>query len=152
MQSHGKDIKGQTLSAYAGNASAAITAGTGSDNSEITGDSVDIQALAKRPASVCFEIPIQATLADTETMTATGLIEKSADGSSWSTLLASATLLTLLSDGGSTEKGVARMGADIVESDCRYVRYKITPDLSASGTDTMQIGAGVAVFGGVQET
>ncbi len=151
MQSHGKDLKGQTISVFA-EASSSATAGGSGDATLVTGDAIDIQALSTRPASVLFEIPVTATLADTESITVTGLIEKSADNSTWETLVASATLLTLTSDGGTTETGTARVGADIVESDCRYVRVKYTPDLSASGTDTAALGATVAIFGGLDKT
>lgn len=153
LQSHGKDLKGQTSAKFAGVASASITAAGAGDNTEITGDSIDLTTLSARPSSVSVEIPVKATLAATETCVVAGLLEKSADGSSWSTLLATATLLTLTgASGGSTEKGVARLGSDLINSDCRYIRYKATPNLSASGTDTMQVGAAVALFGGLQKT
>jgi hypothetical protein len=153
MQSHGKDLKGQTLAFFAGVASAAITAAATGDNTQIVGDTIDLTALDARPSSVVFDIPVRATLAEDKTCIVTGLIEKSADGATWATLLASTTLLTLTGDtGGSTEKGVARLGADLIESDCNYIRFKATPDLNASGTDTMTIGGVVATFGGLQKT
>lgn len=152
MQSHGKDLKGKTISAFAEAASAATAGGSG-DNALVTGDAIDIQALSARPSSVVFEIPVSAVLDEDETCIVTGLIEKSADNSSWETLVASATLLTLTgASGGSTELGVARVGADLIQSDCRYVRVKYTPDLSRGATDTAALGATVAVFGGLDET
>jgi hypothetical protein len=151
MQSHGKDLKGQTLSFYARVGSTA-TAGSTGDNTEVTGDSIDITALSARPASVVFEIPVSAVLADTESIVVTGLIESSADNSTWETLVASATLLTMTSDGGTTEKGVARIGADLIQSDVNYIRFKATPNLSRANTDTAALGAAVAVFGGLQTT
>ena len=79
-----------------------------------------------------------------------GLIEYSADNSTWATLVASATLLTLTGQsGGSTETGVALMGADLVQSNVNYVRFKATPNLSRGATDTMNVGASVAIFGGI---
>lgn len=153
MQSHGKDLKGQTLAKFAGVASAAITAGATGDNTEIVGDTIDLTTLSARPSSVVFDIPVRATLADTKTCIVTGLIEKSADNTNWEVLVASATLLTLTGlTGGTTEKGVARIGADLIESDCRYIRFKATPDLNATGTDTMTVGGVVATFGGLQTT
>jgi len=152
MQSHGKDLKGKTISVFARAATAVITAAGAGDNTEITGDSIDLQALAARPSTVVIEIPVYAVLADAETCIVTGLLEKSADNSTWETMVASATLLTLLSDGGTTEKGVARIGADLIESDCRYIRFKATPNLSRAGTDTMQVGGAVAVFCGLSTT
>lgn len=153
MQSHGKDLKGKTLAYFAGVATAAITAAATGDDTEIVGDTIDLTTLAARPSSVLFVVPVRATLAATKTCIVTGLIEKSADGTNWSDLVASATLLTLLGgEGGTTEKGVAEIGGDLINSDCRYIRYKATPDLNASGTDTMQVGGAVAVFGGLQTT
>lgn len=150
MHSHGKDLKGLTLSKFAAAATATITAAGAGDNTEVTGDSIDLESLAARPAAVVIEIPVTATLDATETCIITGKLEKSADGSTWSDLVASATLLTLTgASGGSTEKGVARIGADLIQSGCRYIRSKMTPDLSRAGTDTMQVGAQVAVFGGL---
>lgn len=149
MKSHGKDLKGETLSVFARAATAVITAAATGDNTEITGDSINIQTLSARPSSVVFEIPVTATLGATQTCIVTGLIEKSADGSDWSTMLASATVLTLVGGGGgTTEKGVARLGADLIESDANYIRFKATPDLNRANTDTMQVGGAVAVFGG----
>ena len=150
MHSHGKDLKGLTLSKFARVATAEITAAGSGDNTEITGDSIDLEALDARPASVCVEIPVRATLAAGATCVVTGKLEKSADGSTWSDLTTSGNLLTLTgASGGSTEKGVARLGADLIQSGCRYIRSKVTPNLSASGTDTMLVGAQVAVFGGL---
>lgn len=153
MQSHGKDLKGKTSAKFAGVASAVIVAAATGDDTEIVGDTIDLTLLDERPSSVLFVVPVRATLADGKTCIVTGLIEKSADGTNWETLVASATLLTLLgATGGSTEKGVARIGSDLINSDCRYIRYKATPDLNATGTDTMQVGGAVAIFGGLQAT
>jgi len=153
MKSHGKDLKGETLSHFARAATAVITAAGAGDNTELTGDSINIQTLAVRPSSVVFEIPVTATLGATQTCIVTGLIEKSADGSDWDTMLASATVLTLVGgEGGTTEKGVARLGADLIESDANYIRFKATPDLNRANTDTMQVGGAVAVFGGLGQT
>lgn len=152
MQSHGKDIKGATLSYFAGIGTTATAAGSG-DATEVVGDTIDLEALSSRPSSVVFEIPVKSVLADTETCVLVGDLEKSADGSTWSSLVASATLLTLTGEtGGTTEKGVARMGADLIQTNCRYIRCNYTPELSASGTDTAALGGAVAVFGGLDET
>jgi hypothetical protein len=151
MKSHGKDLKAQTHSVFARISTGSITAAGAGDNTEITGDTINIQTLPNRPASVVFEIPVVAVLGATQTCIVTGLIEKSVDGTTWTTMLASATLLTLLGgSGGTTEKGVARMGADLIESNANYVRFKATPDLNRAGTDTMTVGAAVAIFGGFE--
>jgi len=151
MKSHGKDLKAETISRFARAATAAITAGAAGDNTELVGTSLNIQTLSARPSSVVFEIPVTATLGATQTCIVTGLIEKSADGTNWSVMTASSTLLTLVGgSGGTTETGVARVGADLIESDANFIRFKATPDLNRANTDTMQIGAAVAVFGGIE--
>lgn len=152
MKAHGKDIKGETLSVFARASTGAITAAGAGDNTEITGSSINIASLAHRPSSVVFEIPVTATLAATQTCVVTGLIEKSVDGSTWTTMVASATLLTLTGpSGGATVTGVARVGGDLIQSNANFIRFKATPNLSASGTDTMNVGAAVAVFGGLHD-
>lgn len=154
MKSHGKDLKGETLSRFARAATVVITAAGAGDNTELVGSSINVAAIATRPpASVVFEIPVTATLGATQTCIVTGLIEKSVDGSAWLTLVPSATLLTLVgAAGGSTETGVARIGADLIQTGTNFIRFKATPDLNRADTDTMQVGAAVAVFGGLGQT
>lgn len=152
MRAHGKDIQAETMSRFARAATVVITAAGAGDATELVGSAIDIRLLPHRPSSVVFEIPVTATLGATQTCIVTGLIEKSVDNSTWVVMKASATLLTLLGGaGGTTETGVARVGADLIESGANFIRFKATPDLNRAGTDTMQVGAAVAVFGG-QET
>lgn len=146
---HGKDLKNQVIAAFA-EPVVSVTAGGSGDATEAVGNSINLESLAKRPASVLFAIPVRATLAEGETIGVVGKIEKSADGSTWVDLLASASLLTLTGgSGGSTEEGVALMGADLVESGCKFIRAKFTPDMSRANTDTASVGAAVAIFGGI---
>ena len=149
MGARGEDLKAETLSAFA-LASTAVTAGGSGDNTEVVGVTIDIGSLAERPNSVSFEVPFVATLAATQTGVVTGLIQQSVDGTTWTTLVASATLLTLTGpSGGGTVRGVARIGSSLLKKDCNYIRVKATPNLSAANTDTAVLGAGVAVFGGL---
>lgn len=145
MQSHGKDLKGETLSAFC-LAGSLTAAGTG-DNTQIVGSVITIGSLAQRPSSVVFEIAAKATLTTDKTLIVTGLVEVSADNSNWTTEVASATLITLTATGS----GMARIGVDLVQSDLKYIRLSVTPDLSHSGTDTAIVAA-VAVFGGLAKT
>lgn len=152
MRAHGKDIQAETLSRFARAATVVITAAGAGDATELVGTSLDVRLLPHRPSSVVFEIPVTATLGAAQTCIVTGLIEKSVNGSDWLVMRATATLLTLTGgSGGTTETGVARVGADLIESNANFIRFKATPDLNRAGTDTMQVGAAVAVFGG-QET
>ena len=149
MDAFGCDIASQILLKHALAETNATAAGSG-DATLITGSTLDLTALAQRPRSVCFAIPCEATLAATKTLVVTGSIETSADGSNWDVEVATATLLTLTGQtGGSTEKGFAKVGCTLAKKDVKYVRVKATPDLNASGTDTAKIGAGVAIFGGL---
>jgi hypothetical protein len=149
MRSHGKDIKGATLSKFC-LAGSLTAAGTG-DNTLITGDTINLQTLAARPASVVFEIAGRAVLAATKTLVITALVEASIDGTTWTTLVASATVLTLTSSAGSTEVGVGRIGVDLIQADLNYIRLKATPDLNNTATDTAIVAA-VAVFGAPAKT
>jgi hypothetical protein len=150
MQSHGKDLKGQTLS-RAALAGRLVAGGTG-DNTEIVGSPINISALPNRPASVVFEIIGRGVLAATATLAIAAEVEYSADGSTWADLVATSTVLTLTGgSGGTTELGVARIGADLIQADVNFIRLKATPNLSAANTDTAEIAA-VAVFGGLAGT
>lgn len=151
MQSHGKDLKGQTLSRAA--LGGRLVAGGAGDNTEIVGPAINIGALADRPASVCVEIVGRAVLAAAATLTIAAELEYSADGSTgWTDLVGSATVLTLTGgSGGTTELGVGRIGADLIQENVNFIRVRATPNLSAANTDTAEIAA-VAVFGGLAGT
>jgi hypothetical protein len=149
MKALGRDIKAETYPVYA-LASTAVTAGGGGDNVEIVGATLNLANLPKAE-SVVFEVPCKAVLAATKTLVVVGKIQDSANGSDWADLVASATLLTLTGGGGgSTEYGVARVGVDLNKAR-QYVRASATPNLSATATDTADVGAGLAEFGGLQE-
>ncbi len=141
-----RDLKGETTSLYALDETNATAGGTG-DATAANGITLDLTAIAD-PASVVFEVWARATLADTKSLTVAAKIEHAVTGSGdWADYVASSTILTLTSSGGSTEKGVGRIGADLRQAN-RYIRVTVTPDLSATGTDTATLTA-VAVFGGL---
>lgn len=149
-QSHGKDIRGRTLTRAALGGS--LTAGGTGDNTQITGPTINIQSLAGRPAGMVFEIVARAVLAATKILTVTALVESSVDGTTWTTLVGSSTVLTLTgAAGGSTEHGVGRIGVDLIQSNVNFIRLKATPDLDAANTDTAIVAA-VAVFGSLSRT
>jgi len=150
MQSHGKDLKGRTIS-RAVLAGRLVAAGTG-DNTEIVSASINIATLTARPASVVFEIVGRGVLAATATLVLVGEVEYSADGTTWVDLVASATLLTLTGgSGGTTELGVARIGVDLIQDGVNFIRLKLTPNLSAANTDTAEV-ASIAVFDELSKT
>ena len=131
----------------------AVTAGGAGDAAAITGVVFDLTALPTRPRSVAFAIPCEATLAATKKLELTAKIEVSADNSNWSDVAAAAIILTLTGGaGGSTEVGCAQIGCRLDKSGIRYVKLTLTPDLTATGTDTAKISGATAVFGGLQRT
>lgn len=149
--SRAKDVRSSLLAVFA-MPSTALTAGGSGDATEVVGSTISIAALAKRPTSVVFDIPCRAVLGATQTLVVVGKIEQSVDGSTWTDVTASATLLTLTGGaGGTTESGVARVGADLIRANCNFVRVRATPDLNRANTDTAVMGAGVAEFGGLDE-
>ncbi len=146
-----KDVR-SFLHAVFALASTSLTAGGSGDATEVVGSSINLQTLPKRPTSVVFDIPCRAVLGATNTLVVVGKIEQSVDGSTWTDVTASATLLTLTGGaGGTTESGVARVGADLIRANCNFVRVRATPDLNRANTDTAVMGAGVAEFGGLDE-
>jgi len=128
-----------------------LTAAGAGDNTEIVGSSLDITSLACRPNSVCFIVHAKAVLTEAKTLTIVGDVEYSADGTTWTSLAASATLMTLTGDtGGSTEADAVKVECRLDKADLKYVRINATPDLNHTGTDTARVAI-VAVFGGLQE-
>lgn len=132
---------------------AAVAAGTG-DATAKTGAILDYLAL-KHPLSAKILIPWTATLADTETISMTAKIEHGAAANLsdaaeyvWKTPSTDFGVLAT-SDGGSTEVGCASFDADLSGLK-RYFRISVTPDLSASATDTAAFAA-CFVFGGQDE-
>lgn len=133
-------------------ASTAVTAGGSGDNTEITGQTINIGTLSRRPSSVDFQIPVVSTLGATQTCIVIGRVQTSIDGTTWVNVAANATLLTLTGgSGGTTERGVARVGCDLIRKDANFVRVMVTPDLNRANTDVATVGAGVAVFGGLDQ-
>ena len=155
MSGLGKNIVAEIGAGYA-LASTSVTAGGSGDATLITGTTINTASALTAPAiypkdfnSVAFIIGGTATLAATKSITVTALIEDSADGSTWATLVASATVISVTSTGGGTVTFTGKIGADLTAAR-QYVRVKATPDLSATGTDTAVV-FGVAVFGGAVE-
>lgn len=149
MYSLGKDLASEILPKYA-IASTSATAGGSGDNAEVNGATLDVQAIAGKPNSVCFLVAATSTLAATKTLKITANLQDSADGTNFTDITDPAVILTLTgATGGSTETGAAKLGFDLTKAR-RYVRIQATPDLNATGTDTA-VMTGVAVFGGFQE-
>lgn len=118
------------------------TAASTGDNTKVTGDSI-----IKTGYDACLlAIVGTLTVADTETLSYAVEIQDSADGSTWNTAtsLKSATVVHT-SDGGDTDQSfTVPLEVDVSDYD-KYIRFNITPDLSASSTDTCNWNA-VAVL------
>lgn len=128
-------------------ASGQATAAGSGDDTKVTGNTIDLSGFR----SGTIAIPYSATLQQDETLSMAVEIQESDDGTSWDTaeeLQASAVEATG-DTGGSTETGIVRI-ADNFEGRKRYVRVNVTPDLSASGTDTA-FWTAVLVQGGAEE-
>jgi len=145
------NIGAALAAAYEFEGNTGLAAGTG-DNTAITGANIDLQALGNpRSAKIC--IPYTTTLQATETLSLTAIVQHDSD-SAWGTVATFATQLTATviatgDTGGSTETGVIELDINL-EGAKQYVRSIITPDLSASGTDTFKIGC-CWVLGGFGE-
>jgi hypothetical protein len=149
MYSLGRDIASELLLKYVAANASLTAAGTG-DATEVVGASIDTTALGVKCESVAFAIAASATLAATKTLTVAAKVEHSDDGSSWSDLVASSTILTLTgASGGSTERGTAKIGVAL-ENAKQFIRFRYTPDLSNTATDTATV-APIGIFGGARK-
>lgn len=145
MHSLSRDLAAILTPVYSGATVSATAGGTG-DATAAPGDTIDLTALADRFESVAFAIKATATLAANKALTVTAKIETSADGTNWTDLTTSATVITLSSVGGGTVTGAAVLGCSL-EYASKDVRVNVTPDLTATGTDTAVV-THVALFGG----
>lgn len=120
-------------------ANTAATAGGSGDNTAVAGAIID-RAQIGSPLTGVLAIPYTATLAEGETLTLTYTVQEGAasDLSDAETLKAAAVVVATGDTGGSTETGVLEVDLQLSAAG-RYVRCNVTPDLSASGTDTAAI-------------
>ncbi len=141
--SHQKNI-GAYVSAGRGIANTSATAGGSGDGVEVSGDSNN-KGQAK---SAVILIPYTATLAEAKTLSLLTKIQESSDGSTWDSAetLQAATVVATGGSGGTTETGCHKVNVNL-SGRKEYIKMLITPDLSATGTDTAAI-AGAWVFAG----
>lgn len=120
------------------------TAGGAGDNTAVTGASINRLGYS----SVQFVVVATATLAEAKTLAIAASYQESSDNQNWDTavtLQASTAMLTG-GTGGSTELGVLKFDLPLTTKK-QYIRFNMTPDANATGTDTFVVGA-VAVLGG----
>lgn len=121
-----------------------ITAGGAGDNAAIVGGTTDRTALnsySSLPRAVEYAVAWQATLGANNTLSLkTAKIQSSQDGATWSDLqtFTDPGVVATGPAGGGVVSGVTKFGAQIGMAG-RYVRFVVTPDLSAANTDTATV-------------
>ncbi len=127
---------------------------TTGDGSERNGTAIDRNALNSVALSAIVTIPYYGALAAAKTVTIKSNVQHSSvssagwadyndkDNSTANTVTAGSTATTA----AQTPSGVLEYDVDLAAAK-RYVRVQVTPTLSATATDTVDI-AGVIVFGG----
>lgn len=128
---------GSVITARAGSAVAALTAGGAGDAAAVNGLAIDRQALGL-PASALVTLLFTAALGAGKTLSITAFkIQDSGDGASWADFTAFTTpgVVATASGSGQTVAKVCLTGAR------RYVRIVFQPDLSAADTDTATVAA-----------
>jgi hypothetical protein len=128
------DIASYIKYAYCGNIKTLIVAGSGTDNSAVTGDAIDRINFE----SAVLAVEYKSTLAAGKKANLKVEILQSSDGTNWddAVTLHNATVATGAS-GGSTEKGVFELALNLANYK-RYIKFKTTMDLDATGTDTAE--------------
>lgn len=141
---------GDLISVERAIANTAVTAGGGGDNTQVTGVILDRAALGW-PKSAVLAIPFTATLAAAATLSLAFNVQEGDDaGLSDAATLQTATAAVVATGpgGGGTVTGTFQVNVPL-EGAGRYVRARVTPDLSAVNTDTAAL-SGVMVFGGAE--
>lgn len=111
-------------------------AGTG-DNTKVTGQTIDRLSGTAICHSCVVATGYLAALQASETLSLAHEYQDSTDNSTWNTAVAieAATTKATGESGGSNERGVDEHDLAL-SSLARYFRINVTPNLSASGTDT----------------
>lgn len=124
-------------------AATATAAGTG-DNTAVTGATIDRLGYN----SVTFAIAYRTTLTAAKTLGFAAEYQESSDGSNWDTATALQALTTAETGAATNEKGEVEFDLDLGGKK-QYIRFNFTPDLSHSGTDTVDCAA-IAILGGAE--
>lgn len=127
-----------------------VAAGAG-DNSEVTGPTIDRYGASgvQRYNSAVVAVGTRAVLTAAATLSLRLRYQESADGSNWDAAveLYAPTVVSTGGGGGSTEQQVKETSLDL-SARKRYLRFLVTPDLSAGATDTGEMVAQCILGGG----
>lgn len=109
----------------------AIIAGSGTNNTEVTGSTIDRAGFD----SCLLSIAGQFAIADTKTLSYTVKIQESANGSDWDTAeTIKAATVVKTADSSTTFADVSELEVAIAARQ-QYIRFLITANLNASSTD-----------------
>lgn len=127
-------------------AQSGVAAGTG-DNTELTSAAIDrMIAGGAGFLSGLFVANYVTTLTAAATLKITVKIADSDDGSTFGSDTTIASAVTLETGALTAEVGAYELGVDLAGYK-RYVRFKVTMDLSAGSADTFVYGAGLILTG-----
>jgi hypothetical protein len=123
-----------------------LTAGATEDGVKVTGQSIDRKGFD----SVSLATTVKASLAATETIALAVEYQTSSDNSTWATAVAmqASTVLLTGGGGGTDEEGCLELNLNLSTLP-RYIRFNVTPTMSAGATDTA-VWTSTATLGGAK--
>lgn len=128
----GEMLNGSVVgSSEAANAPSLITAAGTGDAVKVTGETID---LVNHGDSGLLVVTGMASITATKALTMAAELQESSDGSSWDTAEVVYAATTVASATG--ENHFAKASAITLKGRKRYIRFNLTPDLTAAGTDT----------------
>lgn len=133
------DIYDHVVSKPVGFAVSITAAGSG-DNTKVTGATIDTLDFHSAKVSIAYKT----TLGTADTLSFAIELQESDDDSSWDTAEVIQALTVVETGAATAENGVREYRVDLQgngQARKRYIRFNITPDLSASGTDTVVAAA-----------
>ena len=134
---------------FGGYGAVSATAGGAGDVTEIDGAAVNRNSY-NMPESGWILVQYKTTLGASETLALTVKIQESADGSTWDTAVVLANAVTVKT-GALTDSEDHYLVKVKLSDRKQYIRAQVTPDLSASSTDTAIVAFNVG-FGPGKDT
>lgn len=124
----------------------AATAGAGTDNVKVTSVAIDRMVSGAMANSAVYAFHYTPNLAAAETLSLTvSILHDDASGGSYSNSVA-VLAKTAIKTGASTAADVYQINLDL-SGYKRFLKIETTPDLGASGTDTVRGGATLTLMG-----